>query len=239
MQSPVVSNDINVLSSTRENHYFDRKSARIKPHDLARTVIAFANASGGKLVVGIEDGGKITGFGCQKAQPIEAFEQCHITECSPSPDVSYLRMRETRYSRNPRIARTLIEFEWVRELNEGVKRIYTEMQAMLLSDPVFSEPDRSMVQLTLENNIGSRMLRQRDAIEVRLSKDVLDGLSEYELIAVQAAYANGSVTTKGLAELIGRSTRSASSVLKALADKGVLSWHGTARNDPAQYYSLA
>ena len=35
-------------------------------------------------------------------------------------------MRTTRYSRNPRIARTLLEFGWVRELNEGVKRIYTE-----------------------------------------------------------------------------------------------------------------
>ena len=32
-------------------------------------------------------------------------------------------MRTTRYSRNPRIARTLVEFGWVRELNEGVKRI--------------------------------------------------------------------------------------------------------------------
>ena len=29
-------------------------------------------------------------------------------------------MRTTRYSRNPRIARTLSEFGWVRELNEGV-----------------------------------------------------------------------------------------------------------------------
>ncbi len=39
-------------------------------------------------------------------------------------------MRSTRYSRNPRIARTLVEFGWVRELNEGVKRIYSEMQAL-------------------------------------------------------------------------------------------------------------
>ena len=43
-------------------------------------------------------------------------------------------MMTTRYSRNPRIARTLVEFGWVRELNEGVPRIYSEMQSMLLKD---------------------------------------------------------------------------------------------------------
>ena len=64
-------------------------------------------------------------------------------------------MRETRYSRNPRIARNLVEFGWVRELNEGVKRIYTEMQRLLLNGPVFSEPDGTKVQLTLENNINT------------------------------------------------------------------------------------
>ena len=37
-------------------------------------------------------------------------------------------MLNTRYSRNPRIARVLGEFGWVKELNEGVKRIYDEMQ---------------------------------------------------------------------------------------------------------------
>lgn len=68
-------------------------------------------------------------------------------------------MRTTRYSRNPRIARTLIEFGWVRELNEGVQRIYGEMQRMLLHDPTFSEPDDVRVQLTLENNIVARTTR--------------------------------------------------------------------------------
>lgn len=37
-------------------------------------------------------------------------------------------IKETRYSRNPRLSRILTEFGWVRELNEGVKRIYTDMK---------------------------------------------------------------------------------------------------------------
>ena len=35
----------------------------------------------------------------------------------------------TRFSRNKTISRVMTEFEWVRELNEGVKKIYTDMAA--------------------------------------------------------------------------------------------------------------
>ena len=38
------------------------------------------------------------------------------------------------------VARTLVEFGWVRELNEGVQRIYDEMASFFLNDPVFSQP---------------------------------------------------------------------------------------------------
>ena len=148
-------------------------------------------------------------------------------------------MRETRYSRNPRIARTLVEFGWVRELNEGVKRIYTEMQKMLLSDPVFDEPDGSKVQLTLENNIVARSMRQRDALHDRISTEILSSLGEYELIAVQAAYAKGRISPKELAGRIERSQRSATRVLKGLAGREIMEWHGTSINDPSQYYTIA
>lgn len=477
MQCPVP-NSIEAFSTAKENHYFDRKSARIKPDDLARHIIAFANASGGKLVVGIEDKGAVAGFEGQGSQDIERLEQCAITDCTPSPDVScsrlpvvnaygandvvlvmdiepstdrviarrkdnavflrqgdeskqlgyeqiraleydknqrafedelvqdsciddvdreviaryktvlgteasdeqvlrsrrfmregkltvaglllfgacpsaflpqarvrvlrfdgtkmetgrrlnitkdvtfdgpipkavdgayslvssmlrefqflgpdgkfqtvpeypefawfeglvnavthrdyayagdYIRismyddrleilspgrlpnvvtldnMRVTRYSRNPRIARTLVEFGWVRELNEGVERIYTEMQSMFLKEPVFTEPEGAKVQLALENNIVTRSMRQRAALDSRFSREVLEGLNEYELVALQIALVRGRVTTRELSAHIGRSSRTASVALKSLVAKKVLSWHGTSSNDPAQYYSL-
>ncbi len=46
MQSPVIANDIETFSIMKENHYFDRKSSRIAPEDLARHICAFANAGG-------------------------------------------------------------------------------------------------------------------------------------------------------------------------------------------------
>lgn len=148
-------------------------------------------------------------------------------------------MRNTRYSRNPRIARTLVEFGWVRELNEGVKRIYTEMQDSLLNDPVYAEPDGTKVQLTLENNIVARTVRRSEALEDRLSAEKLASLDAYELAAVRLAFTNGKVTARELADHIGRTRRTAGNVLKGISGpSGPLEWHGSAVNDPGQYYSL-
>ena len=46
MQQPIGQNDPAVFATAKENQYFDRKSARIKPNDAARHIVAFANAAG-------------------------------------------------------------------------------------------------------------------------------------------------------------------------------------------------
>lgn len=148
-------------------------------------------------------------------------------------------MRTTRYSRNPRIARTLVEFGWVRELNEGVQRIYTEMQNSLLGDPVYSEPGKTKVQLTLENNIVARTVRRSEALEDKMSSEAITSLSEYELAAIRLAFANGKVTARELAAHIGRDRRTANRVLsKLIEDGGLLEWHGSSPTDPRQFYKI-
>jgi len=46
------------LCTRQEADFFDRKSARIKPHQIQDVAVAFANAEGGTVVVGIEDAAK-------------------------------------------------------------------------------------------------------------------------------------------------------------------------------------
>lgn len=46
---------LDYITNEHENKYFDRKSAKIKPSDLAQHISAFANAGGGTLVLGIND----------------------------------------------------------------------------------------------------------------------------------------------------------------------------------------
>lgn len=147
-------------------------------------------------------------------------------------------MRTTRYARNPRIARALVEFGWARELNEGVQRIYNEMQEMFLKEPIYSEPGGSKVQLVLENSITSRMLRTEDSMEQRISKQVLESLSGYEISAVRLACLQKKVTVKELASYTHRAPKTIRPVLKSLVDKGIFDWHGSSMRDPSQYYTL-
>lgn len=165
----------------------------------------------------------------------------HLEILSPGklPNIVTLEnMRHTRWSRNPIIARTLVEFGWVRELNEGVQRIYDEMASFFLNDPVFSEPNDSSVLLTLENSITSRVLRQSDTVSGIVGEDAYRALTEPELSAVQIVYARGKVTVKQLSEHLGRSAKFARSTLRGLVGKGILSWHGSGPKDPSQYYSF-
>lgn len=172
---------------------------------------------------------------------VSAFDdRLEIVSPGALPNIVTLdNMMTTRYSRNPRIARTLVEFGWVREFNEGVPRIYSEMQSMLLKVPTYSEPGGAKVQLTLENNIVARTVRRHEALEDRLTEGVVSALDEYELAAVRLAFTNGRVTAKKLAERIGRSQRTATRVLKGIAGpEGLLEWHGSSINDPRQFYAL-
>lgn len=88
-------------------------------------------------------------------------------------------IQSTRYSRNPRISRVLTEFGWVRELNEGVKRIYGDMAAFFLDEPVYSEPDHC-VKLVLRNNIVMRMIRQSGHTVESVGKEIWNSLDEIE-----------------------------------------------------------
>ena len=67
--------------------------------------------------------------------------------------VNLENLKYTRFSRNPRIARLMADFGYVKELNEGVKRIYDEMQDYFLKEPEYSDPANKSVKLKLENNI--------------------------------------------------------------------------------------
>lgn len=53
---------IEEMCTTMEKQQFDRKSAKIEATAIATPIIAFANADGGTLAVGIEDKGEITGI---------------------------------------------------------------------------------------------------------------------------------------------------------------------------------
>ena len=151
--------------------------------------------------------------------------------------VTLENLKNNRFSRNPKIARVMSEFGWVKEMNEGVKRIYEEMNNYFLDEPTFSEPNSNSVLLTLKNNIIMRRLRRDETLLENWNK-IWNTLSEYERKAIALAYSNEKVKPALFAKSINRSVVSARKVLKGLTDKGILSWYGTSKNDSKQYYAL-
>ena len=66
-----------------EKQSFDRKSARIEAAAIAIPMIAFANADGGLLAVGIEDNGEITGID-DYAKNVNEILRANYDFCQPS-----------------------------------------------------------------------------------------------------------------------------------------------------------
>ena len=59
--------DIKELQQQPEGQLLDRKSFRIDAKALGVILVAFANADGGDVVIGIEDDGRITGISITKS----------------------------------------------------------------------------------------------------------------------------------------------------------------------------
>jgi len=69
------------LTAIPEDQWFDRKSFRVAPRELANVMVGFANADGGTLVVGIHNG-KVEGTDGSTTHRNELM-QAHVQHCQP------------------------------------------------------------------------------------------------------------------------------------------------------------
>ncbi len=146
-------------------------------------------------------------------------------------------MKVKRYSRNPQIARALVEFGIVRELNEGVKRIYKEMHDYNLKDPDYSEPDRNSVLLVLDNDIENRS-NVNNASSNETVKNIWNQLTYPEQKAIEFIINNNGATREEISNIIGRSKTTAVALLNRLIEKELIIWTGTTKNDAYGKYII-
>ncbi|MEO6487879.1 MAG: ATP-binding protein, partial [Thermoanaerobaculia bacterium] len=226
---------VKLLVKRREDQWFERKSARTRPHQLADSMIAFANAEGGLIVVGLHDG-RVEGITVAGGL-INGWRQAALDFSQPP-----VRHR----------------FEIISYVNEG-----GEEDELALIEVESSERVHTNVRGETLLRVGdeSRRLRPREAQELRYDKgeSAFDGtvvrrasiadldsrvLSRY-LSRVRATDdAEAALRARGLAALDGRTTRPTNAGLLVLGidpqqefPEGYLRlirYHGAARETGAR-----
>jgi len=149
--------------------------------------------------------------------------------------VTVENIQETRYARNPVISRVMTEMGMVRELNEGVKRIFLEMQEAFLDRPEYSEPGYN-VRLLLRNNIHGRQQKTREK-NTSVKVEAWGDLDELERAIVTFIGNRGKASISELVAYTGKSDRTVSRRLTRLDDMKIVQRNGKPR-DPNQTYSL-
>lgn len=97
-------------------------------------------------------------------------DRLEISNSGPLPaQVTIENIKTERFSRNPRIARVLEDLGYVRQLNEGVSRIYESMEKSMLSVPEYSERNGN-IYLVLRNKISGH--------SKTINKQVLETIEE-------------------------------------------------------------
>ena len=145
-------------------------------------------------------------------------------------------IRTTNFSRNPRMARVLADFGIVKELNEGVKRIYSDMENYFLEAPEYSEPGGQTVKLVLKNNIIARTARQTETAEKKMVEywNKLDAV-EKDIVTIMGS--RSCITATELSVMVSKTRRTINKKLSHLLEIGVIKMNGN-KHDPTLTYSL-
>ena len=150
--------------------------------------------------------------------------------------------------RNPKVAEAFMQMDMFESWGTGLRRIRDACAAAGLPEPEFREIGNmfrvNIFRLRLEIPEAERpSVAHEDASishgrPVPVSPGVFSQLSDNEKAAVRIAAEVGRVNTAMLFERAGIPKRSATRLLRGLSERGVLTWHGTSKTDPSQYYDF-
>jgi ATP-dependent DNA helicase RecG len=98
-------------------------------------------------------------------------DRLEISNSGPLPaQVTIENIKTERFARNPRLARVLEDLGYVRQLNEGVSRIYESMEKSMLSIPEYSEKNGN-VYLVLRNKIRHHAKTMNNSVISKIEKN--------------------------------------------------------------------
>lgn len=143
---------------------------------------------------------------------------------------------ENRFSRNQKICRVFYEMGWVRELNEGVKRIYKDMHSFFLEPPDYKETDTTVI-LSLKNNIVMRHIRRNSKLIQRVGIENWEELDDVYRNMLYFMTARTIVSKKDLVDLLKLSGATVVNRLNYLIETGLVKANGN-KTSPSRTYEF-
>ena len=164
-------------------------------------------------------------------------DRLEISNSGPLPaQVTIENIKTERFARNPRIARVLEDLGYVRQLNEGVSRIYQSMEKSLLAQPEYREQNNN-VYLTLRNRVSAH--------EKTISKTLMNAIEEKwkEYNETQKSillylFRNGSAVLFDLLQYTGINQNSVRSYLNAFIAQNIIERHSEKQRDVNAKYTF-
>lgn len=196
-----------------EGVHLDFKQTISNQHKIARTLAAFANNRGGKLLIGVNDNGEL--LGCDVEQEMYMIYEAAEHFCDPPVDVSFT-IHET----------------------EDMKSILEVEVGNSLRKPHFAQDDNHEWQIYMRSNdktmVASKNTHhalEREPYEEQTST-IVDSKEQFVLDFLAS---NAELTSKELSRRLNISLQRANRILIKLTYNGLILQH---RDDRGDYYTL-
>lgn len=148
-------------------------------------------------------------------------DRLEITNSGPLPaQVTVENIRQERFSRNPRIGRVLFEMGYVRELNEGVKRIYSLMEKLMLPEPIYKD-NNDIVTLILKNNPAMQRIKSVSKSLSKIEK-TWDEFNSTERSILEHLINEQHATVEGIADFTGLTIQAVRPYLNKFITSGIV-----------------
>ena len=164
-------------------------------------------------------------------------DRLEISNSGPLPSqVTIENIKTERFARNPRIARVLEDLGYVRQLNEGVSRIYQSMEKSLLAQPEYREQNNN-VYLTLRNRVSAH----EKTISITLMNTIEEKWNEYnetQKAILLYLFRKGSAVLSDFQQHTGINQNSVRSYLNAFIAQNIIERHSEKQRDVNAKYTF-
>jgi len=150
--------------------------------------------------------------------------------------VTIENIKTERFARNPRIARVLEEMGFVRQLNEGVSRIYESMEKSMLSVPEYKE-ENGNVHLVLRNKISNHTKTIPDQVLQNIENQWI-GFNDTQKKIIEYLFLNHQGTLKEFVSSIGINEKTIRQYLTEFVRNELLERHSNKLRDIEAVYTL-